>query len=195
MEETSSNYQKAWSLCLKVFPILSGDPQDTIFSKTEFEELCSFMRVHRLQDLVQQLVVNGIEKRLRSVTVPEFWSGFQKTPKPPMHFYHSVRGLYDNYRQLEWVMSRLEVFAKACDIAEVPYNESNWGSALKLILKANLFAQLDVDYQSTTMEFYEAALRMEDLDEGCLECLVCQQDQTCCNCLHLFQETNRLVGL
>lgn len=192
MDETSPNYQKAWSLCLKIFPILTGDPQDAIFSKTEFEEICSFMRAHRLQDLLHQLVVNGIEKRLRSVTVPEFWSGFQNTehPKTPMQFYSSVGGLYDSYRQLKGVMSRLEGFAKACDITEIPYNEPSWDSALKLILKANLFAQLVVDYQSTTMEFYEAALRMEDLDEGCL---VCQQDQSCCDCLHLFQETNRLV--
>ncbi|XP_066148403.1 anaphase-promoting complex subunit 2 [Euwallacea fornicatus] len=195
--------KKIWSLSEKIFPILNdfNTPcnQEGPFTKCEFEQVCGFMKKSSLQDLLQQLVINKIEKRLRDEIVPEFWSYFKKledTNKGSKQFFNAVRALYDNYRQLEGIISRLELFRQSADVIKVPYEEKNVQDALKLILKATLFAQMHVDYQSLTMNFYETTLKMEDLDESNSEgkCIVCDQDNVGCYCMHMFQETNRKLG-
>ncbi|XP_066260255.1 anaphase-promoting complex subunit 2 [Euwallacea similis] len=195
--------KKIWMLSEKIFPILNdfNTPcsHEGPFTKSEFEQVCSYMKKSSLQDLLQQLVINKIEKRLRDEIVPEFWSYFKKledTNKGSKHFFNAVKALYDNYRQLEGIISRLELFRQSADVVKVPYEEKNVQDALKLILKATLFAQMHVDYQSVTMNFYETALKMEDLDESNSEgkCIVCDQDNVGCYCMHMFQETNRKLG-
>lgn len=197
--EESSDHKRAWSLCQKIFPILndaSTQEEDKPFLKNEFEEVCNFMRLNQLQELLQHFVITKVEKRLRDEIVPEFWSYFKKSEsdnKGLKQFYNAVKSLYDNYRQLENIVSRLDLFRQATKLTAVPYNEDTVQDCLKLIVKATLFAQLHVDYQVVTMNFYEAALKMEDVDDANADgqCIVCVQESLNCNCLHLFQETNR----
>lgn len=188
--------KKAWALSQTIFPILNdfstSNQEDTCF-KAQFEELCRYMQANGLKDFLQQVIINQMERRFRDEIVPAFWSYFEK---PEVHqkglnqFYHAVKSLYDNYKLMDKIACRLELFRQATHVYAVPYNEESIHNAFKLILKATLFGQLHPDYQAVTMSFYETALRIQDADSYlALDCAAC--DQSSCHCLHLFQETNR----
>ncbi|KAL1516955.1 hypothetical protein ABEB36_000782 [Hypothenemus hampei] len=200
MEETA-DYKKIWTLCEKIFPILNdfNTPcnDEEPFLKNDFEEMCYFMKLNGLQDLLQHLVFNKIEKRLRDEVVPEFWSNFKKSDKKGFKpFYNAIKSLYDNYRKFETIIIRLELLRQATDIKVNPYNERNLHEALKLILHSCLLGQLQADYQTVTTSFYEAALKIEDIDETNVNavCVECSEEKDNCNCVHFFQETNRKIG-
>ncbi|CAG9761203.1 unnamed protein product [Ceutorhynchus assimilis] len=192
--------KRFWALAQQIFPILNDtvcQQQETEVLKTDFEQLCNFMQENLLQDTFQQLVMNKIEKRLRQEVVPEFWSHFEQSENKGLkQFYNAVKALYDNYQQLEKVIGKLIAFAKFAKVSQIPYQEKSLQNALKLSLKATLLGQLHVDYQTVTMNFYEIALKMEDSDENSSDamCIGCAQESSNCNCLHLFQETNRKLG-
>ncbi|XP_050297527.1 anaphase-promoting complex subunit 2 [Anthonomus grandis grandis] len=193
------DFKGAWTLCQRIFPILNDavlQEQEPI-EKKEFDELCNFANTQGLQDLIQHLIFGKIEKRLRDEVLPEFWAYFKKAPaddKGLKPFYNAVKSLYDNFRQLDNVVSTLGHFRQATDITEVPYNENNVHESLKLILHSTMLAQLHVDYQSITISFYEAGLQMQDSNIMDEHCVVCGSEKFSCNCLHLFQETNRKLG-
>ncbi|KAH1004226.1 hypothetical protein HUJ04_004012 [Dendroctonus ponderosae] len=199
--DESPDSKKAWALSQKIFPILNDfstcNQEDTFF-KSQFEELCNYMQANGLQDFLQQLIINQVEKRFRDEIVPAFWSYFQKSElhnKDLNQFYNAVKSLYDNYKEMDKITSGLELFRQCTHVTKIPYNEKTINNALKLILKATVLAQSPLNYQAVTLSFYETALRIEDVDSylgfDSGHCAACDQDS--CNCLHLLQETNRCV--
>ncbi|KAH1010781.1 hypothetical protein HUJ05_005025 [Dendroctonus ponderosae] len=200
--DESPDSKKAWALSQKIFPILNDfstcNQEDTFF-KSQFEELCNYMQANGLQDFLQQLIINQVEKRFRDEIVPAFWSYFQKSElhnKDLNQFYNAVKSLYDNYKEMDKITSGLELFRQCTHVTKIPYNEKTINNALKLILKATVLAQSPLNYQAVTLSFYETALRIEDVDSylgfDSGHCAACDQDS--CNCLHLLQETNRKLS-
>lgn len=191
------DYETAWKRVKNVFPILDDSYQldEKPFLKNEFNEVVTFMNKTNLAVHVQNLIVSKIQKKLREEVVPEFWSYFKNSnqeTKGFQQFYNAVKCLYDNYRHLDHDMQKLNMFKEAMKLEDLVYNESCVHSALKLMLRATMLSQLNLQYQQIVMNFYECALKMEDieaLNDG--KCLVCSQENLRCNCLHLFQETNR----
>lgn len=196
------DFKEGWSLIKRVFPILDEtynlcQLEEKTFLKQEFCDAVEFIKKINLAVHIQNLIVSKIEQRLRDEVAPEFWSYFKNNEhenKGFKQFYNAVKSLYDSYRQLEHTMRKLEMFRQATDIEEQVYNEKNVYDALKLILKATLLSQLNLDYQLVVMNFYEAALKTDDVDENNEgQCIICSQESLHCNCMHLFQETNRCV--
>ncbi|KAG5876105.1 hypothetical protein JTB14_013685 [Gonioctena quinquepunctata] len=197
------DFQRAWTLTKKVFPIIDetcrlNQLDERPFSKQEFNEVAEFLKNADLSHHIQNLIVSKIERKLRDEVAPEFWSYFKNNEHENRgfkQFYNAVKSLYDSYRQLDHTMSKLGMFSQAADMKETPYNELGVRSALRLILKATLLSQLNLDYQTVVINFYEAALKMEDVEQGFDgQCIICSQERLLCNCLHLFQETNRKLG-
>ncbi|CAH1101110.1 unnamed protein product [Psylliodes chrysocephalus] len=197
------DFKEGWSLIKRVFPILDEtynlcQLEEKTFLKQEFCDAVEFIKKINLAVHIQNLIVSKIEQRLRDEVAPEFWSYFKNNEhenKGFKQFYNAVKSLYDSYRQLEHTMRKLEMFRQATDIEEQVYNEKNVYDALKLILKATLLSQLNLDYQLVVMNFYEAALKTDDVDENNEgQCIICSQESLHCNCMHLFQETNRKLG-
>lgn len=191
------DYRTAWNRIKTVFPILDDSYQleDKPFSKNDFNEVIHFINTTNLAVHIQNLMVSQIEKKFRDVIVPEFWSYFTNSngaTKGFQQFYNAVKYLYDNYRQLDYDMQRLKMFKQATQLDDPIYNETCLESALKLILKATMLSQLNLEYQSVVLNFYECALKMEDIEENNDgKCTVCYQENIQCNCIYLFQETNR----
>lgn len=91
-------------------------------------------------------------------------------------------------------MNKLKVYKQFTHQDISIYGEKCPQDALKVIFKATLLSQINLDYQTVVISFYENALKIEDSDdenEG--QCIICLQDSKLCNCLHLFQETNRYL--
>ncbi|CAH1119635.1 unnamed protein product [Phaedon cochleariae] len=197
------NYKENWTLIKRVFPILDDDCplhqlEDRLFLKEEFYEAVQFIKKMNLVHQIQKFIIRKIEKRLRDIVAPEFWSYFsnnEQDNKGFQQFYNAVECLYDSYKQLEHSMRKLDIFRQATELEELVNSEKCLNKALKLIFKATLLSQLNLDYQTTVMSFYESALRMEDLDEGYNgQCIICSQESLHCNCMNLFKETNRKLG-
>ncbi|KAJ8945964.1 hypothetical protein NQ318_016792 [Aromia moschata] len=196
------DYKGAWNSIKKVFPILEDaytlyQLEDEPLLKNEFCEAIDFIKNIGLSKTIQDLIVSKIEQRLRDEVAPEFWSYFKKSEndnKGFKQFYNAVKSLYDCYKQLDHTISKLELFRQATQLEALVYNEKCVHDALRLILKATLLSQLNLDYQIVVMNFYETALKMEDAEENDGQCIICLQESLHCNCLHLFQETNRKLG-
>ncbi|CAG9856014.1 unnamed protein product [Phyllotreta striolata] len=197
------DYKEGWLLIKKVFPILDEtynlcQLEDIIFYKYEFVKAVDCMKQLNVSKHIFNLIVIKIEQRLRDEVAPEFWSYFKHNEhenKGFKQFYNAVKSLYDSYRQLHNAILQLEMLKQATDIDVTMYNEDSLDDALKLILKSTLLSQLHLDYQLVVTNFYEAALKMEDVDvikDGV--CIICSQESLHCNCMHLFQETNRKLG-
>lgn len=190
------DYEGAWKLVKSVFPILDDSYQleEKPFLKHEFNEVVTFINKIKIALHIQNLIVSRIEKKLREEVVPEFWSYFKNSSheiKGFQQFYNAIKCLYDNYKLLDLNMQKLNMFKKATNLDDLVYKEPCVHSAMKLILRASLLSQLNLEYQPVVMHFYEAALKMEDIDEVNGICIICAQESISCNCLHLFQETNR----
>lgn len=196
-----NDYQKVWHLLKRVFPVLDESftfcqVEDNTFLKNEFYQCVEFSKNMNLAKTVQDLLISKIEQRLRDEVVPEFWSYFKKSEndnKGFKQFYNAVKSLYDCFKQLDHIITKLEMFRQATQLQDMVYNENSTYDALKLILKATLLSQLNLDYQVVVKNFYETVLTMEDAEEGDGQCIICLQESRHCNCLHLFQETNRFV--
>ncbi|KAJ8928110.1 hypothetical protein NQ314_019336 [Rhamnusium bicolor] len=178
------DYKSSWILIKKVFPILDDcctlyQLDDKPFLKNEFYEAVEFIKNMNLSKSIQNLLMSKIEQRLRDEVVPEFWSYFKKSEndnKGFQQFYNAVKSLYDCYKQLDHTISKLELFRQATQLDDLVYNENCVHNALKLILKATLLSQLNLDYQLVVMNFYETALKMEDTEEGDGQCIICLQE-------------------
>ncbi|XP_030745071.1 anaphase-promoting complex subunit 2 [Sitophilus oryzae] len=198
MEGEFLNNESTWSICQKVFPLLKDNNYiEEPFQQVEFEELCNFVKKTETQKPLQALVCKKIEKELWNRVVPEFWSYFKDhsdNKKGFELFYTAVDTLYNNYKRLNNIILTLDIFRQRTNLFEVPYNEKTIYNFLKLTLRSALFAQLQVDYQTITKDFYETALRMQDQNEIIMLCLICSQASAFCNCLNLFQETNSKLG-
>ncbi|XP_060520265.1 anaphase-promoting complex subunit 2 [Cylas formicarius] len=202
--DVSPNYKNIWPLIIKVFPVLDDlntlcPSGEEVVLKNEFNQIIDYMKTTPIEETIQDFIVSKIEKRLRDEVVPEFWSYFKKSENDNRgfkQFYNAVKSLYDNYRYLDNVMSKLEMLRQATHLDKSIYNEKSVEDSLKLILKSTLLSQLHVNYQLVTSNFYLTALRMEDVEENNPggTCIICVQDSFHCNCLHLFQETNRKLG-
>ncbi|XP_056634771.1 anaphase-promoting complex subunit 2 [Diorhabda sublineata] len=197
------NYKELWLLVKRIFPILDESInlcqlEESLFLKHEFFEAIDFIRNAKLTLHIQNLIVSKIEQRLRDEVAPAFWSYFKSNEhesKGFIQFYNAVKSLFDSYRQLDNTMSKLELFREATYLNELVYNQKDMHNALKLILKATLLSQIHLDYQVIVMNFYKVALKMEDVDENNFgQCIICSQESLHCNCMHLFQETNRKLG-
>ncbi|XP_018567673.1 anaphase-promoting complex subunit 2 isoform X1 [Anoplophora glabripennis] len=197
-----SDYEKVWNFIKRVFPVLDESftfcqVEDNTFLKNEFDESVEFCQNMNLAKTIQDLLISKIEQRLRDEVVPEFWSYFKKSEndnKGFKQFYNAVKSLYDCFKQLDHIITKLEIFRQATKLCDLIYNENSTHNALKLILKATLLSQLNLEYQVVVMNFYETALKMEDTEEDDGQCIICLQESRHCNCLHLFQETNRKLG-
>ncbi|KAF7266110.1 hypothetical protein GWI33_020535 [Rhynchophorus ferrugineus] len=196
MEEILFDTKIQWARIKKIFPILDNEISATPFSKNEFEDLCNIVKTNQIEIILQDIIMNKTEKLLRDKIAPEFWSYFKNHSAENKKFdlfFNAVKSVYNNYKELCNIMSRLELLRKEVNIVEVPYNELTVHDSLRLILRATLFSQLHVDYQTLVIEFYELVLRMEDREESNTPCLICEVEPYC-NCFHLFEETNRKLG-
>lgn len=193
----SVDYEATWKVMKLVFPILDDSFQleDKPFLKHEFNEVVTFVNNNKIAQDIQNLIVIKLQKKLREEIVPEFWSYFKNViPETNnfQQFYNAIKCIYDNYRLLDHIMQKLNMFKQATHLESSVYNEECAHSALKLMLRATMLSQLSSDYQQVVMHFYECALKMEDIEEiNDGNCTVCSQDNIHCNCLYLFQETNR----
>nr|XP_023028180.1 anaphase-promoting complex subunit 2 [Leptinotarsa decemlineata] len=199
----SMDYKEAWTLTKKVFPILEDTCslihlEDRAFSKQDLQIVAEFIKKTSLSSHIQNLIISKIEQKLRVEVAPEFWSYFKNNEhenKGFKQFYNAINALYDSFKQLDHEVSKLGMFKKIIELEESLYNENCDHNALKLILRATLLSELNLDYQTVVMNFYEAALKMEDIEQGNdSQCIICSQERLHCNCLHLFQETNRKLG-
>lgn len=194
MEEILPDTKVQWGIVKKIFPILDNEKSPKPFSKSEFEDLCNVVKTNHIEIFLQDLIINKIEKLLRDEIGPEFWSYFKNQDNENKKFelfFSAVKSVYKNYKELDNIISRLELLRKEIGVVEVPYNEPTIHDSLRLILRATLFSQLHVDYQTLVIEFYEMVLRMEDREENNTPCLICFQVEPYCNCFHSFEETNR----
>lgn len=190
------DYKATWNQIKSVFPILddSYELDDKPFIKSEFQDVITFINRNKIAHHIQNLIISKIDKKLREEVIPEFWSYFKniENNKGFQHFYNAVKCLYDNYKQLDLNMQKLDMFKQATKLNDFVYNEACVHSALKLMLRATLLSQLNLNYQPIVSNFYEVVLKMEDVEEtNDGKCTICCQESVQCNCVHLFQETNR----
>lgn len=198
--EMSDNvdYEEAWKLIKSVFQILDDASQfeDKPVLTHVFNQVITFVIKNGIAQHIQNLMVIKIQKKLREEVVPEFWSYFKNSNLDNtsfQQFYNAIKCLHDNYKILDRAMQKLLMFKQAAKLNDQIYNEPCALSALKLMLRSTMLSQLNCNYQYVVMNFYECALKMEDIEEtNDCACVVCSQKGGC-NCLHLFQETNRYL--
>ncbi|CAG9840451.1 unnamed protein product [Diabrotica balteata] len=197
------DYAESWEIAKEIFPILDDTvlltDVDYVCSKRyDLSKLVRFRKNPDLSLLIQRLVVSKLEQRLRNEVAPAFWLYFKVNEHESRgfkQFYNAVKCLHDNYIDLEQNVNVLEWFRNATLVSEPVYGEESVHDAYKHIFKATLLSQLQLDYQTVVMNFYSAALKMEDLDEvSDGQCIICSQDRLECNCMDLFTETNGKLG-
>ncbi|XP_063910083.1 anaphase-promoting complex subunit 2 [Zophobas morio] len=201
MNNPSFDYKAAWATITQAFPILQSPPSlpESDFETVPFEAV-NTIKLLNLAEQIQDLVITRMEERLRKDIVPQFWSHFKKTDHDSAtfrEFHDAVKFLYYNYMKLDLIMNKLIVLREASNVAKPVYNHACLHEALKLIVKAVLLSQLPVDQQWLILSFYEKALKRQDCEEesyGNEQCCGCLQEQYVCQCVEMFQETNKKLG-
>lgn len=191
-----SSNQKMWNLIKKIFPILEYKPdsvQSTAVEESEFLEVVATLRSLDLGVTIQDMIVERVLKSLRQEIVPNFWLYFKRSQGNGfIEFFNSVKYLYDKFVELDVTMTKLEMLRHRCEIQNPIHGETCAHSALKLLCRASLLAQLPTDYQTVVMAFYETALKIDDPNDSTSgQCIICQQGSGECDCSNLFYETNR----
>lgn len=93
-------------------------------------------------------------------------------------------------------MNKVNLMRECNECTSDIYHEKNAVDALKLVIRATLLSQLPVEHSCTIENFYETALKKEELrangyhEENCRYCFA---DIAGCTCISSFYDTNRYV--
>ncbi|KAF2885750.1 hypothetical protein ILUMI_20423 [Ignelater luminosus] len=190
------NYKDSWLIIKEAFPILNEPLQWPlpISSEERFSNALNIINQLKLTKTIKSLIISRIEKHIREVIVPEFWSYFKKTDNKVVgfgKFYKAVEVLYNYFTQYLWLMSRLNALCDSNEYSDVTCCKNDSAETLKLIIRATLLSQLPVEHTKVIEDFYDAALNVEDTDGYLNErCVLCTKD----NCIDCFYDTNRKLG-
>lgn len=168
-------------------------------SNEELYSAINIIKTFNATETIQCIIITNLEKFIRETVSKEFWLYFTK-PKSQyngfLHFVHAVNLLYDYYTQLTSVMNKVNLMRECNECKSDLYHEKNAVDALKLVIRATLLSQLPREHRSTIENFYETALKTEELRaNGCQEenCRYCFADIGGCTCISSFYDTNRYV--
>lgn len=189
-----------WRYTKLLFPILADNydwksPSNTVENK-QYQQITDHVKSWNLSKTINNVILNKIEQRLREEVAPQFWNHFKTHDNSRngfTQFYNAVHCLYEYFQKLLDVMNQLKLFRDTFTIDDLVYNRKDLNSVLILMLKSTLLSQLPYNYQEFIKKFYEIILDLVDTNEENTreECNVCSESRGTCNCLALFNETNR----
>lgn len=149
---------------------------------------------------------NEVEKNLRQIYVPRFWSQFNEIDNEITSFYKFKNAVENLYKELSNYITHINNIQKLNNYMLV---SSNTLEHFKLVVRASLLAQLPPYHTRTLKYFYEFSFRIFCNLEGDREpkrspnlnasnddtqCKGCLQESDLCQCQQIYEtfcDTNR----
>ncbi|XP_029175698.1 anaphase-promoting complex subunit 2-like [Nylanderia fulva] len=191
----------------RAFPLLNGKllHAEEECTEEEFANLVKSVRVLKLSQFVEDIVLDHVEQYICWHVAPAFWEKFQNTENSQRGFElfkSAVDDLYINYTKFLPVLKKLEYLRQNND-ADPSGTKSDMETRLKLIIRATLFSQLPLYHERIIEQFYKIAFNVfcnldnssQDIsDINDVRCSGCAQGVNNCQCqmiVYMFHETNR----
>ncbi|XP_011505513.1 PREDICTED: anaphase-promoting complex subunit 2 [Ceratosolen solmsi marchali] len=190
------------------FPILINKIKPDV-QNDDMEATEENFKMLSLSFCLQSLVIPKIEKYMRIIIAPKFWSKFVNVSEIDekqgfQNFTTSVNELYTDSSKLLPMLKKLEL-AGSCKDEYCMYSQVNILDYFKLIIRGTLLSQIPLYHTTIIEHFYKTAFNVfcnieassttEDLhNNSTILCEGCKQEQSNCQCqiiVDVFHETNK----
>lgn len=133
-------------------------------TEEEFANLAEDVRVLKLSQFVEDIVIHHIEQYIRWYVAPVFWEKFENIEDGQRGFElfkSAVDGLYISLTEFLPVLRKLEYLRQNKDTTMDPSStENDIEARFKLIVRATLLSQLPLCHECIIEHFYKIAFNV-----------------------------------
>lgn len=144
--------------------LLSFSQTDEECTEEEFTNLAEDVRVLKLSQFVEDIVIHHVEQYMHWHVAPAFWEKFKNTEDGQWGFElfkSAVDGLYIKFTEFLPVLKKLEYLRRNKDVATDPSNaENDIETRFKLVVRATLLSQLPLCHECIIEQFYKIAFNV-----------------------------------
>lgn len=125
--------------------------------------MIEFINSNNLGVFIEDLVLDRIEREIRSNVAPKFWKNFEVVENEMSGFEQfktAVASLYSMLSSFIPILDKMELIRLQGVVSRKVYGEDKLINTFKVIVRSNLHAQLPLKHQVITEHFYRVAFKV-----------------------------------